>query len=218
MGKASKRKASRRREEQLSPQDLLDLNPNVQELSYPELLTQVLSGEMLFCCGRMQDKSGHGGDILIPYKISELADKKTNLRSAYETAIQKNIINLGIRRQQEQGKGLLNLMDAQYRRLLGIHDSSNMGSLIFNWFTISELESQQRYSPLFVNTNSLKPIALTLAKKCDPVHEFPCLFSGVPLDEPEMLNGIVRCHLLFVVKDDNVPSFQMDIKMNEKFI
>jgi len=215
MGKASKRKSSKGRGEKL-PEDLVNVNPIVQGLSYPEVLTQVLNGEILLYYVRLEDESGHGGDMLLLYKISELSNQKTNVRIAYETAIQKNVINLGIRRQQEQGKGLLSLIDIEYRRLLGVYDN-HMYGFVFNWFTISELVSQKKPSLLFGNTNGLQPIALTLAQRCDPVHEFPCLFSGVPLDENGIFEGKFS-YLLFMVKDDNVPSFEVDIKMNEKFI
>lgn len=189
-------------------------NVTVENSSHIEIISKVLSGEIILCCARMQDESGHGGDILIQTEISSLGDEQSNFKLAYEMVTQKNIVNLGIRRQYEQGKGLLNLMDAEYRRLIGLYDATYADDLIFNWYTIPELEKLPRDSALFVNTNLLKPIALTLAKNCDAEHEFPCLFSGVPLNE----KTTTRVHLLFMVKDNNLSDLEMNIKTNEKFI
>jgi hypothetical protein len=189
-------------------------NVTLENSSHQEIISKVLSGEIILCCGRMQDESGYGGDILIEKKISEIGDEQTNLKFAYEMVTQRNIINLGIRRQHEQGKGLLNFMDKKYRRLVGLYDATDADDIIFNWYTIPELENAQRDSALFVNTNSLKPIALILAKNCDAAHEFPCLFSGVPLNEEATMRG----HLLFMVKSNNVSDLKINIKTQEKFI
>ena len=176
-------------------------NVSLENSSHQETISKVLSGE-------------HGADILIENKIDSIGDEQTNLKFAYEMATQRNIINLGIRRQHEQGKGLLNFMDKKYRRLVGLYDATDADDIIFNWYTIPELEKAQRDSALFVNTNSLKPIALELAKNCDPAHEFPCLFSGVPIQEETKMRG----HLLFMVKSNNVSDFKINLKTQEKFI
>lgn len=189
-------------------------NVSLENSSHQEIISKVLSGEIVLFCGRMQDESGHGADILIENKIDSIGDEQTNLKFAYEMATQRNIINLGIRRQHEQGKGLLNFMDKKYRRLVGLYDATDADDIIFNWYTIPEIENAQRDSALFVNTNSLKPIALELAKNCDAAHEFPCLFSGVPIKEETKMRG----HLLFMVKSNNVSDFKINLKTQERFI
>lgn len=63
--------------------------------------------------------------------------------------------------------------------------------IIFNWYTIPELENAQRDSALFVNTNSLKPIALELAKNCDAAHEFPCLFMAQQQSYSEIFYNVI---------------------------
>jgi hypothetical protein len=86
--------------------------------------------------------------------------------------------------------------------------------VIFNWFTISELKQTPRESPLFVNTNALKPLTLALSTNCDAAHEFPCLFNGIPMDK----EAKSRCHLLFMVKDSSSSNLKLNVRTKEIFI
>ncbi|MDZ8139032.1 MAG: hypothetical protein RM049_27760 [Nostoc sp. DedQUE04] len=93
--------------------------------SSEEIVLSILSGQTILSCFRIEDESGVGGDAFIENDISEIigdtAPSAAHLKTAYEIATQENMIKLGIRRQHEQGKGLLSLMDAKYRQLIGFH-------------------------------------------------------------------------------------------------
>jgi hypothetical protein len=168
----------------------------------------LLSGEKMLIC--TQTLSNGGRMSLLD--ISELSEIE-NFQLAYNFAIQSNVVELGIRRQRVEGRGLLNMMYTQYRREIGLYDMRSTDDIVFNWFTMSELRQAPTNSPLFANINNFKPLTVLLSQNCDMEHEFPCLFSGVPNK-----SGSSTRHLLFLIKDICIPNFEMDITTTELFI
>jgi len=189
------------------------LDPNYGKsntVDFDTMFSNLLRGETLLLCSRIEDESEHGGDTFFEVKISEIAedDKQSNIKLAYEIATQANIIKLGIRRQHEQGRGLLNFMDEKYRKLTGLYTPSDGSGIVFNWYTIAEIKNFQRGS-------ALSAILLALAIGCNTTYQFPCLFSGVPLDE----NATSRCHLLFVANYSNISPSKINVFVaSENFI
>ncbi len=74
------------------------LDPNYgksKTVDFENMVSNLLLGETLLLCSRIEDESGRGGDTFLEIKISEIAedDKQSNIKLASEIATQANIIN-----------------------------------------------------------------------------------------------------------------------------
>jgi len=205
MGEAKRRK-------QLDP-NYGKSRPIAPNLSQEELIAGVLEGKKILSFVGIQHEPDDGFDVCMPISVPVLLkpDNKTNTRLAYEIATQSNSIKLGIRRQHEQGKGLMTLMDAEYRKSVGMYNPIEGNGIIFNWHTITEINSE--FKKCKPKPRVLGVMGLALAHKCDGRHQFPCLFYGVPVDES--WNTV---DLLFVVNDNSPSEIDLNVKAIEKFI
>lgn len=169
----------------------------------------VQSGNDVLVSQRLLDGSGSGVDIFSTIAVNDLKD-------CFETAYALSCADkhLGLRRQLEQGRGLLLMMDAGFRQAHGIYDSLG-APIVFNWYTIDEIKQIPRDSLVFGNSKFLKPLSLWLAERCLLKSEFPCLWRGVPMNTSSELG---RFNLLMVIKEDSQSPFPLNVRHNELFI
>jgi hypothetical protein len=116
-------------------------------------------------------------------RISSLPDSEklsipVQLQLSYSFCTQTNVLNLGIRRQHEQGRGLIQYHTKQYLRATELNLEAT-DRLSFNWYTIPEIKQMQLETPSKSYSNSIAHIFLELAEKCDPNYQFPCSFCDV---------------------------------------
>lgn len=133
---------------------------------------------------------------------ADLDTLQVNQRAAREMARQQTLLKLGLRRQKEQSLGCLSVMDRHFRASIGMNDFKSNDYFIFNWLSNSEIEKSYReFYRDGKGRAALMEIMSYLISNCDPNYQFPCWFSGVPLD-----NSKITSDLIFVVDSRNPSS------------
>jgi hypothetical protein len=115
---------------------------------------------------------------ITPIDITHL---NKELLHAYNISRQKEIIDLGIHRQYEQSLGCLNLMQREFKEeLSGIKRKEGV-DLIFTWLPSTDIEKEYKLHQQKETTKTrILEIVNYLTKNCDPTHQFPVWFSGIP--------------------------------------
>jgi hypothetical protein len=183
--------------------------------SDPNYGKSTLQPDLINCCNSAIAQEGAiavidfwtntGGVAIGSINLPKLAK---NQLSAYDLARQDSVIKLGLRRQQEQSRGALTIMDRYFReRELELEPEDGSHDFIFNWHSLAKIDGAGHEASTRGRGKAVVfGVVKHLIENCDPNNQFPCWFSGIPLtDNPNMFMD-----LIFVVDRRNPCQSQQD--------
>lgn len=163
----------------------------------------LLAGRQVLVAGSVIDEVKGIGDFFSLFAYEELSREFPNFYHAIEAIITSELIYLARRRQLEEGYGVLTITPRSYRQQWReVYDSD--GDLIFNWWTLDEINLAQERSEIFGGTRILaklvKPL-ISYSRDRFPVILFAVSFS----QDDEILDEALElehAHLMFTVSLD----------------
>jgi hypothetical protein len=154
-------------------------------------------GNLILMTGIIVDNSAGVGDIFTLLNHSDLVGGLASFKTVINLASDSSIIYMARRRQLENGAGLLTLTPRKYRLLWGLDDESD-GEIIFNWWTLPELEIVQERSYIFGGSRILAHVSKCLINL--PSNRFPVICHAVPFTSSSQETNCA--HLIFTVPFD----------------
>lgn len=105
----------------------------------------LLAGEQVLIAGAVMDEVKRIGDFFSLFAYEELSKRLHGENQEINTVLTPELVYLAKRRQLEEGHGLLTLTPRSYRQQWReVYDSD--GDLIFNWWTLDEINLAQERS------------------------------------------------------------------------
>ncbi len=163
----------------------------------------LLAGRKALVAGPVIDEVKGIGDFFSLFTYEELSRKFPSFYHVIEAIITSEIIYLARRRQLEEGYGVLTFTPRSYRQQWGkVYDSD--GDLIFNWWTLDEINLAQERSEIFGGTRVLAKLVKPLISYS--TDRFLVILFAVPFSQDdetfdEALD-LKHAHLMFTVSLD----------------
>lgn len=140
----------------------------------------LLAGKQVLIAGAVMDEIKGIGDFFSLFAYEELSKRFPSFHYAANTVLTPEIVYLAKRRQLEEGNGLLTLTPKSYRQQWReVYDSDS--DLIFNWWTLDEINFAQERSEVFGGTRILARLVKPLISYS--TDRFPVILYAIPFSQ-----------------------------------
>jgi hypothetical protein len=155
------------------------------------------NGDLVLGANVIAHESKGVGDIFRLLSYGEIAETLPGFKAFIDMASSPALIHLAQRRQLEEGRGLLTLTPRSFRQQWGLADPTD-GPLIFNWWTIAELNIAEGRSYVFGGSRIIAGLAKHLTGHSKD--RFPVICHAAPFTTDGHEKN--HSHLLFTVSFD----------------